>query len=255
MGETSKKISIVVSTYGRFEPFKLLIDSIIDSRINSEDYEIIVVSSDTEDSEKAKWVNEQSDIDMTLISMSDRAPGTVRTKSLMYYENVGIKSSKYDWLFVVSDDMWFEPDWYEKFLTYLNDKDKVYIVACHLGNKSFGFWIPPIGTITKNGVTETMWLYDMTIIHKSIYEEIDYLDERIHWFGKGADLPLAIAFLTEETPVLCNDVKINHDIINENRQANIATTPNGDDSIYVKNKWIKWVSDNSDKNYTFVWEW
>ena len=173
----------------------------------------------------------------------------------MYYENIGIKDSKYEWIFVVSDDMWFEPDWYEKFLTYVNEKNKVYIVSCHIASKHFGFWIPPVGTITKNGIEETMWLYDMTIIHSSVYEKIGYLDEQIHWFGKGADLPLAVAFLTEETPVLCHDVKINHDIISENRLANISTTPNGDDLIYVKNKWIRWVNENSDKNYTFVWEW
>lgn len=246
-----EKISIVVSTYGRYEAFKLLINSIRDSRINTEDYEIIIVSSDEEDSEKVKWINEQTDIDMKLFLLSDRS--TVRTKSLMYYENIGIKNSKYEWIFVVSDDMYFEPDWYEKFLTYVNKDNNVYIVSCHLGSKHFGFWIPPIGEIIKNGITETMWLYDMTIIHSSVYEKIDYLDEQIHWFGKGADLPLAIAFLTDETPVLCHDVKINHDIIQENRKENISTTPNGDDFDYISDKWKKWVNDNPDKNYSFIW--
>jgi glycosyltransferase involved in cell wall biosynthesis len=248
-----EKISIVVSTYGRFEAFKLLINSIKNSRINREDYEIIVVSSDQPDSEKVKWVEEQSDIDMKLFLLSDRT--TVRTKSLMYYENIGIKNSKYEWIFVVSDDMYFEADWYEKFLGYVTKDNNVYIVSCHLGSKHFGFWIPPIGTITKDGVTETMWLYDMTIINSSVYEKIGYLDEQIHWFGKGADLPLAIAFLTNETPVLCHDVKINHDIINENRQENISTTPNGDDFVYIVNKWEKWLGENPDKNYSFVWKW
>lgn len=247
-----EKISIVVSTYGRFELFKNLINSIKDSRIKSENYEILIVSSDLNESEKVKWINEQKDIDMSLFLINDRT--TVRTKSLMYYENIGIKNSKYEWIFVVSDDMWFEPDWYEKFLSYKNDNDKVYIVSCHLGSKHFGFWIPEIGTITVNGETEKMWLYDMTIIHSSIYEKIGYLDEQIHWFGKGADLPLAIAFLTDEKPVLCHDVKINHEIASENRQTNIATTPNGNDFDYITKKWLKWIEDNNQNN-SFYWPW
>jgi GT2 family glycosyltransferase len=246
-----EKISIVVSTYGRFELFKNLIASIKKSSIKSEDYEILIVSSDPESSEKVKWIREQNDIDMSLYLIPDRT--TVRTGSLMFYENIGIKNSKYEWIFVVSDDMWFEPDWYEKFLTYLDKKNKVYIVSCHLGNKSFGFWIPKIGTITKDGVTEEMWLHDMTIIHSSLYEKIGYLDEKIHWFGKGADLPLAIAYLTDEKPVLCHDVKINHEIANENRGENISTTPNGSDFDYVKNKWIDWIKNNN-KDYSFIWE-
>lgn len=247
-----EKVSIVTTTYGRLELFKKLINSIRESRVKSEDYEILVISSDPEDCDKVKWIREQKDIDITLFSIPDRT--TVRTGSLMYYENIGIKNSKYEWIFVVSDDMWFEPDWYEKFLTYKTDKDKIYIPSCHIASKHYGFWIPEIGNITKDGVTEPMWLYDISIIHSSLYKEIGYQDEQIHWFGKGADLPIAVAFLTDQKPVLCHDIKIGHEISAENRTANISTTPNGNDFDYITKKWLKWIEDNN-KNYSFYWPW
>jgi len=247
----NNKISIVVPTYGRTGPFIKLVDSIRNSNISKENYEILVVSSDPVDSDKVKWINEQTDVDITLMLEADRK--SVRNRSLYYYENVGIKKAKYDWILVCNDDMWVEPDWYEKFLPHITTDNKVYLVASHIGTRSLGLRIPTIGTLTINDVEEPLWLYDMTIIHRSVYETINYLDESIAWYGKGADLAIAVGFLTNEKAIPCYDVSINHDIVAEHRGDNISTSPNGDDFTYIRNKWDNWILyNNANNKYNWV---
>jgi hypothetical protein len=245
------KISIVIPTYKRFQPFVKLIESIINSNIEKENYEIIVVSSDEEDSEKINWIKELSNnFDIKIFIEDNRK--NVRNRSLYYYENVGIKNSKYDWILISNDDMWFDNDWYQNFKKNIDINNKVYLISSHIGAKELGFRIPSIGTITKNGVEEPMWLYDMTIIHKSIYDKINNIDEKMDWFGKGADLPLSVAFLTDEKPILCHDVKIHHDISQEERASNRANQTGEIDFRYIREKWNNWIINNN-KNFSYNW--
>ncbi len=245
------KVSIIIPTYKRFDSFVKLIESVKRSNIKKENYEIIVVSSDSYDSEKIKWIEEQQkEIDIKVIIEADRK--TIRNRSLYYYENKGVSISKYDWILVSNDDMWFDNDWYENFTKCLDLNHKVYLVSSHIGSIHLGLRIPSIGTITKNGIEQPMWLYDMTIIHKSIYKQVNYIDENMKWYGKGADLSLAVAFLTDEKPILCNDVKINHDISYEERFENIALKTGDDDFGYIRQKWDKWIIDNN-KNFSYNW--
>ena len=243
------KISVIVPTYGRFDSFKKLVKSLDDSSVPKENLELIVVSSDPLDSDKIQWIKNINTIDTQLFCEADRK--SVRNRSLYYYENVGIKNAKYDWILVCNDDMWFEPDWYEKFIGYLEDSINVYLVSSHIGFGS-SLRIPSIGTVTKDGYEDTLWLFDMTIINRSVYEKVNYLDENIYWYGKGADLSLAVKFLTEEKIKLCHDVKINHDLSHEHRGDNISTTPNGDDFVYIREKWNRWINENN-KSYSYVW--
>jgi GT2 family glycosyltransferase len=245
------KVSIIIPTYKRFNPFVKLVESIKRSNVKKENYEIIVVSSDSYESEKIKWIEEQKkEIDIKVIIEADRK--TIRNRSLYYYENKGVSISKYDWILVSNDDMWFDNDWYDNFNKCLDPNRKVYLISSHIGMVHLGLRIPSIGTITKNGVEEPMWLYDMTIIHKSIYNQVNYIDENMKWYGKGADLSLAVAFLTDEKPILCNDVKINHDISYEERSENIAFRTGDDDFAYIRQKWDKWIIDNN-KNFSYNW--
>lgn len=248
------KISLVVPTYGRMKNIVKLINSLQNSNIDTTNYEIVIVSSDDINSEKIKWINSLKDIDINLI-LDDKREHQ-RVKSLYYFENIGIKASKHDWVMVCNDDMWVESDWYESFLQCVNEQNKVYLISSHIGQKGLGFRIPEIGHVTKDGVEEPLWLFDMSIIHKSIYNNIGYLDEAIGWYGKGADLSLAITFLTEEKPILCHDVKIHHDLETEHRQTNIIgvdnTHPGQHDFGYIRDKWDKWIIDNN-KNYTHKW--
>lgn len=245
------KVSIIIPTYKRLNPFIKLIESIKSSDVKKENYEIIVVSSDQQDSDKIKYIEQQKEfIDIQVIIESDRT--TVRNRSLYFYENKGIAISKYEWILVANDDMWFDNDWYKNFVSCLNSNKKVYLVSSHIGLLHLGLRIPSIGTITKDGVEETMWLYDMTIIHKSIYDKIGNIDEKMIWYGKGADLALAVSFLTDEKPILCHNVKINHDISIEERSSNIANRTGDDDFSYIREKWNKWIVDNN-KNYSYNW--
>jgi len=242
------KISIVVPTYKREEPFKKLINSITNSNCEYSDYEIVVVSSDERDSDKILWLQEKKDLDVNLILESDRSTSRVRT--LAYYENLGIKNSKYDWILVCNDDMWFETDWYTSFMECINES-KVYLISSHIGDIGLGLRIPSIGTLFYGDDEKPLWLYDMTIIHKSIYEKVNYLDENINWYGKGADLSIAVAFLTDEFPSLCYNVKINHDIVSELRNEN--KSPCDEDFDYIRKKWNKWIIDNkSEKKYIWI---
>jgi glycosyltransferase involved in cell wall biosynthesis len=253
------KVSIVVPTYGRIENIKKLTNSLINSKISKDNYELVVVSSDDVTSEKIIWLKNQKNIDINLILEDDRIVNdslNFRKKSLNYYENIGIKNSKNDWILVCNDDMWMESDWYEKFLICLNKDNKVYLISSHIGKKSLGLRIPTIGTLNKNNVQEPLWLFDMTIIHKSIYEKINFLDENIGWYGKGADLSIAVSFLTNEIPIPCYDVKVHHDLENENRSSNInnsmLSNSNQNDFEYIRKKWDKWILDNN-KNYSYIW--
>ena len=223
------------------------------SNIPSNMYEIIVISSDQPDSPKIDWIEKQ-EIDITLVLEDNRK--TVRKQSLYYYENIGIKRAKYSWILVCNDDMWVECDWYEQFLTYITNTDKVYLVSSHIGSQGLGLRIPTIGTLTINGNEEPFWLYDMTIIHKMIYEKIGYLDESIGWYGKGADLGIAIGFLTDEKPIPCYNVKIHHDIEIEHRGDNISNqlleNHNSNDFEYIRSKWNKWIMENNNNN-KYIW--
>lgn len=245
---TSKpQISIVVPTYKRISCIKKLIDSLVNSDFEKNNCELVLVSSDDETSEKVQWIKKITEVNVNLI-IEDKRENS-RKKSLNFYENIGIKNSTKDWILVCNDDMWFEKDWYSKFTEKLSES-KVYLVATHVGTVRTGLRIPSLGFITKDNTQEDMWLYDMSIIHKTIYEEINYLDENINWYGKGADLSLSVSFLTNEKPILCPEVKIHHDLIHELRAENRGSFDV--DSQYIRNKWNKWIIDNK-KNYSYIW--
>jgi GT2 family glycosyltransferase len=242
------KISIVIPTYRRENDFKKLINSIKSSDIDKKKYEVVIVSSDDKNCEKIKWARENKEINIKILMESDRT--TVRNKSLYYYENLGIKASQHPWILICNDDMWFEKDWYQNFLTYFKKENKVYLVSSHIGDKASGLRIPSIGTIEINKKQQPMWLYDMSIININIYKKINYLDENIKWFGKGADLSLKVAFLTEETPILCHSVKINHEISSESRIENKVFSEN--DFGYIRQKWNDFTQKNEGKFYNWI---
>lgn len=248
------KFSIVVATYKRFPSVVKLIHSVATSNIPIENWEIIFVSSDPVESEKIKWLKERVCWNISLISCADREEG-LRKKSLYIYENLGIKAAKHDWIMVINDDMWVAPDWYQQFLSYLGES-RFYLPSAIIGGINLGFRIPQIGTLNIDGKEQPWWLSDFSICHKSLFEEFGYFDENINWYGKGAEWSLRMAFLTNETPVLCHDVKIGHDEPPEARVENRGDNLNAyaeNDFEYVWSKWRNWAILNN-KNYSFkIW--
>src|SRR3989344_8376871 len=175
----SPGISIVISTYGRTGYLQNLISS-VRSSTPQDAYEFVVVSSDPPESEKIKWLQRQKDIDLILADV--RKEWQLRKRSAYYYINLGIKSSKKEWAFVVSDDMYFDKDWYKEFANLASDPKNynvgAIIVSTHLGKVKYGRRIYKIGkTRKKGGEWRDLYLADLSIISRETFDKIGLFDE------------------------------------------------------------------------------
>lgn len=247
----SPGISIVISTYGRTGYLQNLISS-VRSSTPQDAYEFVVVSSDPPESEKIKWLQRQKDIDLILADV--RKEWQLRKRSAYYYINLGIKSSKKEWAFVVSDDMYFDKDWYKEFANLASDPKNynvgAIIVSTHLGKVKYGRRIYKIGkTRKKGGEWRDLYLADLSIISRETFDKIGLFDERIDWYGGGADISLAIQFLTEKDIIASEKIKVDHAIAKENRSSTIGNEFTGFN--YIIRKWNKWCKEN---NCQYIWD-
>jgi glycosyltransferase involved in cell wall biosynthesis len=239
------KVSIVVATYGRFEHFRKLVDS-VRTAFPKDTYEIIAVASDSPDTVKIDWISKQWDI--LLRSVGVRRAGQPRSMSLYTFENIGIRSAQHEWVFVTNDDTEFDSYFYDFFWPMADSWD-VIMVNGHLGEVGLGCRTAVIGDITPpGGAVRPLYLYDFAIIRKSVYERIGGLDENLDWFGKGFDLAMAC----ETTPGLricyASDLKIDHAITAEGR-----TPPHyAKDFQFATNKWNTFCNATGWK-YTWPW--
>ena len=245
------KISIIVSTYGRNEHLKKLLDSLRTSA-PLEAYELLIISSDPPETEKIAWLKTQSDI--KLILADARKPWQLRKKSAHYYINLGIKKSHNEWIIVVNDDMYFLPDWYSEFVKFLGNPDHsnagMIIVAAHVGNVESGLRIEIIGKTKKPGREwRNLYLSDVCITRKDVLETIGLYDEHLDWFGAGADNSLAVEFLTTKDTIPCEYIKIGHSIAHENRGTNMGDSFS--DFHYLINKWNRWCQAH---DCQYVWD-
>ncbi|KKT80816.1 MAG: hypothetical protein UW78_C0024G0001 [Candidatus Azambacteria bacterium GW2011_GWA1_44_9] len=236
---SNPKVSIIIPTYGRAEYLKKLIVSIRNST-PQENYEIIVVSSDLSDSEKIKWLKQEPDVKVILAG--SRKAWQVRKDSLAYYMNQGIKPASYEWVFIVNDDMFLAPDWYQEFNNFVSNHENnqvgMIIVSTHIGHVSYGQRIPVIGQTKRgNSAWKDLHLADFAIIKKRALEEIGFLDEKINWCGISIDTYLSLEFLTDYKIVPVEKIKLDHFIVPEER--NVETIDEFEDFNYVKRKWDK----------------
>lgn len=242
---SSPTLSIVVATYGRLDYFKRLVESC--RKFPPGSYEIIAVSSDVP-GEKLVWMAQQPDV--TTILAGQRLPGQPRSQSLYAFENIGIKAAKGEWVFPTNDDTELDP----LFMFKLNTVDEskrwdVVLVKGHIGEVGLGARIPSIGTITPpNGVESPLFLYDFSLIRKSVYEKIGFLDENLDWFGKGFDLAMACETYPGLRIAHQSDLTVNHSIAPEGR-----TPPHyARDFTYATRKWGTWCQANG---WKFTWPW
>jgi len=208
-------------------------------------YEIIVVSSDDPNGDKCNWIRTKSNV--TLIN-ADFRQGP-RLKSLYYYENIGIKQAKYDYVLVMNDDMWFTPEFYNEFIK-CNGYDVIYL-ATQLGNVQLGSRLAIIGKYKTphDNDYKDLYLADFVVCKKSIYEDIGYLDENIDWYGIGPDLSICFGF--KHLNVMHNDkLHIEHSISPEGRWSN-SENPHTYQH-YIKTKWRTFCNNNP--GYDFQWE-
>src|SRR3989344_1253183 len=245
------KVSIVIPTYGRAEYIKNLIKSVRMST-PEESYEFVVVSSDLPESEKVKWLSQQSDVN--LILADTRKEWQLRKRSPIYYTNIGIKRAKYEWVLLVNDDIRFDANWYKELQNLLADPKNsnvgMIIVLTHLGKVKYGPRIIKIGkTRKKGGDWKDLYLSDFSIISKSVMEQIGYFDEKLKFHGCGADNSLAVEFLTDKDTAVSDKIRLDHLIADEGRDTNI--TDEFTDFNYLLNKWNNWCRMNGCE---YVWD-
>ena len=236
----SPKVSIIVPTYGRAEGLKKLFDSL--RRFTPSDAcEIIVVSSDPLETPKAVWLRSQSDV--RVIFADSRKPWQLRKRSNYFYLNMAIKNSTYPWIFPLSDDMYVDSLWYEEFCNVISDPANAHagliIAASHVGNVASGIRVDVIGK-TKKGDSpwKDLYLSDVSMIRRDVMESVGMFDEKMDWFGSGADLSLAVEFLTDTDTIIAEKLKVSHSISRENRGTNMASA--FADFHYLLNKWNHW---------------
>lgn len=238
------KVSIVIPTYGRAHFLKDLISSVRNSTPQNA-YEFVIVSSDLPESDKVKWLLQQRDVE--LILAGQRKKWQLRKQSLYYYINLGIKKTKKEWVFAVNDDMCFDKNWYKELEILLsnpiNNSAGMVIVATHIGSTKLGRRIVKIGKTQKNGVWKDLYLSDLSIIKKSVLEDIGFFDENLEWYGSGADNSLSIEFMTNENTLISEKIIVDHFITKENRNADTESAFT--DLHYLIRKWDKWCKENN----------
>lgn len=238
--------SIVCATYKRFDHFRELVDSVRVS-FPKGSYEIVAVSSDPVGSSKYDWMKSQPDV--VTISAGVRNEGEHRSRSLYSYENIGLKHASGEWMFVTNDDTKIEHD-FHTVLTQMEKEWDVIMVNGHLGDVGLGCRTAVIGDVTPpDGATRPLYLYDFTVIRRSVYERIGWLDEGLDWFGKGFDL--AMACETANPPLrVCysSSLRVNHSISPENRFPPHYVR----DFRYATDKWNSWCAKN---NWKYNWPW
>ena len=237
------KLSIVVSSYGRFSCIQNLVQS-ARTALPEGAYQVVAVCSDHPDSSKSQWLKAQPDV----VYIQGDVRHRCRLKSLYAYENMGIKAAQGEWLFVTNDDTTLEPDFWDKFVPHSDNYD-VILVSGHLGEVGLGCRKAVIGTITPpDGVEKSLYLYDFTLIRKSTYEQIGYLDEKLDWFGKGFDLAMSCETALGVRVCYDADVRVNHVIEAENRRP-----PHYErDFRYATDKWMAWCVKTG---WRFTWPW
>lgn len=244
MTNDGPKISIVIPTYGRADYLKKLVKSISET-VPANNYEIIIISSDLPDSEKISWLKNQENVQVILAD--SRSSNQKRKKSLYYYTNIGIKHSKFHWVFVVNDDMRFDSEWYRFFSEDVKqDVDAsigMIIAATHIGDINLGCRIATIGRVKKNNSAwKDLYLSDISIIRREVLEQIGYFDEGLDWFGSGMDNTLSIELLTDRKILPDERIKITHYITDEHREVGVGRAFY--DFNYLKKKWDKWCKNN-----------
>jgi len=233
-------VSLVIPTYGRAEHLKGLIVSVRASAPR-EAFEIVVVSSDSPATEKVQWLRQQPEVRLLLADV--RRNPLRRKRSLYHYTNLGIRAARHDWVFVVNDDMTFDPAWYECFGRTLARPDGagigMVIAASHIGMASLGLRTAVIGRLRRaGGEWRDLHLSDVAIIRRDLLESLGGFDERLQWYGSGLDNTLALEFLTQARIVVEPGIKITHAIARDGRQDSHLLAFR--DFHYLKRKWDRW---------------
>ena len=237
------KLSIVVCTYKRLEPLKRLILS-IRREFAEIDYEIVVVASDSYDSQKCIWASRQEDV--LLLPLGDRRKGQKRQKSLYYYENLGLDASTGEWILVTNDDTEFEPGSAKSFLEMSQWHD-VIVIPAELDDPTLGKRAPVVGEAIVNAEVRPIFLLDFAFIRRSIWDAMGPSDELLDWYGGGGDRGIKVSLMNNVKLGVLAQGGLTHHLEIENR-----TPPHAlPDSDYLVEKWVRYSKLEKDISFNF----
>jgi acetyltransferase-like isoleucine patch superfamily enzyme len=237
------KVSII-AIFCRIEGLNNLIQSVRVSTPHNA-YEIIAVSVKPVENENIKWLSQQKDV---ILISNDIKNDKWQKKSLNYYRNLGINRANNEWVVVISEDMFFEHDWYVNFVNTLSKSENfnlgMIIAASNIEKFSSGCHAVKIGQTKKGDNSwKDLYLADPSIIRKEVFCKGGYYDEKLDRYGNGEDIALAVEFLTDKDTIVDEKIMIKHSIVEENQKID-----NGDlffDSHYIIHKWNKWCAKNN----------
>lgn len=230
-------VSFIVCTYARDTHFKKLIGSIRDE-FQGIDYEIVAVMSDPADSEKAIWAGAQHDV--RAIVLADRPTASrTRTRSLYYYENIGLRASRGDWILITNDDTTVDKGTASSFMESKEFAD-VIVVPAHIDDPKLGKRAPVLGSVIGPDIEQDVYLLDFAFIRSSVYRAIGPMDEKLDWYGAGLDRGISCALLNGCRQVVLKNGGLSHDLAYENRNPPHASF----DFEYLRKKWDEFFHDN-----------
>ena len=238
-------ISFIICTYAREAHFKKLVASIRDE-FQGIEYEIVAVMSDAADSEKALWAGAQHDV--RAIVLADRpSESRSRSKSLYYYENIGIRESLGDWILITNDDTTVDKGTASSFMESKDYAD-VIVVPAHIDDPNLGKRAPILGSVIGPDMEQDVYLLDFAFIRSSVFRAIGPMDEKLDWYGAGLDRGLSCALLNGCRQVVLKNGGLSHDLAYENRNPPHASF----DFEYLKNKWDEFFRDNPSYQLSLV---
>lgn len=169
-------VSVIIPTYNRFDLLNRAIDSVMKQTFK--DFEIIVVDDCSDD---IRYNELYSDTRIKYIKLPSRMVNPAKVR------NVGLKSSKYEWVaFLDDDDYWFEEK-LEKQIELTNNNSFICAEALNCGNIYTTYihgWIWKIHNINDTNIFDYELLqkhnYIITssvMIKKNLLVEIDFFPE------------------------------------------------------------------------------
>ncbi len=225
----TRRISIVIGTYARFEPLKRCISAV---RANlRQPYEIVVVGGGLDESSKT-WLADQPDI--TFLREAHRA-GATRAY------NRGFRAASGHYVMWLNDDSHPLPGAVEAAVRMIErpDLDDVGMVAFyhnHVRSRN------RLDSVERDGVTYGVYnvrgvtYANFGLLRRSLLEQVGYLDERYYFCAWDPDLSLKVQRHAGLRVIGCRDALIRHDELMDDRKVGDAAAAEADNAALFA-KW------------------
>jgi GT2 family glycosyltransferase len=195
LGVNNMLVSIIIPNYNGEEYLKKCLDSISDLKCKST--EIIIVDNNSTD--KSLQIVEKYLPDIKIIKLK-------KNYGFSKAVNVGIKTSKGEYIVLLNNDTEVKPDWLSNLILYISSDEKIFSVSSKMIRYNekdkiddAGDNYTLIGWAYKRGDGFNISKYNKTvevfsscagaaIYRKSIFEEIGYFDENFFAYMEDVDI-------------------------------------------------------------------